>query len=129
MNAYSASLALQLPPERQAWFVGQSDRMRKEPLLGFLLTLFLGLLGAQYFYLGDYTRAIAMLLLTLSGIGVLISLPWTIVSLLTIWGECESLNDATDYWLLSWAFAGTVMPPSPRPRRVIGGLPAVVPAT
>jgi TM2 domain-containing membrane protein YozV len=131
VNPYIANLALQLTPEQRGWFEFESRRSRKDPALAFALDLILGLFGAHDFYLGDTTRGVLMLIGTLSGVGTLITIPVWFISLFGIYREAESYNDAVDYWLLSWAFAGTQIPPAPAPQRgrsgIIGGLPAVVP--
>jgi len=130
-NPYIANLVLQLSPEQRGWFEYESRRARKEPALAFALDLVLGLFGAHDFYLGDVTRGVLMLIGTMSGVGTLITFPVWFISLFTIFRDTEAYNDAVDYWLLSWAFAGTQMPPAPPPQRgrtaPIGGLPAVVP--
>jgi TM2 domain-containing membrane protein YozV len=130
-NPYIANLVLQLSPEQRGWFEYESRRSRKEPALAFALDLVLGLFGAHDFYLGDTTRGVLMLIGTMSGIGTLITFPVWFISLFTIFRDTEAYNDAVDYWLLAWAFAGTQMPPAPPPQRgrcaPIGGLPAVVP--
>jgi len=130
-NPYISNLVLQLSPEQRGWFEYESRRARKEPALSFALDLVLGLFGAHDFYLGDTTRGVLMLIGTMSGVGTLITFPVWFISLFTIFRDTESYNDAVDYWLLSWAFAGTPIPPGPAPQRgrtaPIGGLPAVVP--
>ena len=130
-NPYISNLVLQLSPQQRGWFEYESRRSRKEPALAFALDLILGLFGAHDFYLGDITRGVLMLIGTMSGIGALVTVPVWFVSLFTIFRDTEAYNDAVDYWLLSWAFAGTPIPPTPAPQRgrsstVIGGLPAVV---
>ncbi len=131
MNPYVTALTLQLSSEQRAWFDYESGRSRKEPALALALDAVLGLFGAHDFYLGDIGRGILMMIGTISGVGALITIPVWFISLFTIYRETENYNDAVDYWLLSWAFAGTQIPPGPAPTRgrsgPIGGLPAVVP--
>ncbi len=131
MNPYISNLALQLSPDQQAWFAYESRRNRKDPALAFALDLVFGLFGAHDFYLGNITRGVLMLIGTTSGVGALITVPIWLISLFGVYRDTESYNDAVDYWLLSWAFAGTQIPPAPAPQRgrtgaTIGGLPAVV---
>jgi TM2 domain-containing membrane protein YozV len=130
MNPYIAGTTLNLSPQGLAWFEMESSRYRREPALAFALALVLGMFGAHDFYLGDRCRGTWMLIGTLSGIGTIITIPLWFVSLFTVWRDCENYNDAVDYWLLSWASAGTPTPPEPPPqpkaRTPIGGLPVPV---
>jgi TM2 domain-containing membrane protein YozV len=129
MNRYVPG-TMNLTPQGLAWFEMQSNRYRREPALAFALCLVLGILGAHDFYLGDRTRGTLMLIGTLSGIGVFITLPLWLISIFTVWRDCDEYNDAVDYWLLSWAQAGTPTPPQPPPqpkaRRPIGGMPVPI---
>jgi TM2 domain-containing membrane protein YozV len=131
VNPYITNIALQLNPEQRAWFEYESRRGRKDPAFAFALDLVLGVFGAHDFYLGDTTRGVLMLIGTLTGVATLITVPVWFISLFSIYRDAENYNDALDYWLLSWAFAGTAIPPGPAPQRgrtaPIGGLPAVVP--
>lgn len=59
----------------------RSDRSAVPALL---LALVLGLLGAHRLYLGKYVTAIIVLLLTLSGSGLILTIPWVIIDMLVI---------------------------------------------
>lgn len=56
----------------------------KNKWIAFLLCFFLGGIGAHQFYAGWTKRGIAMLLLTLTLIGGLISGPWALINLIQI---------------------------------------------
>jgi TM2 domain-containing membrane protein YozV len=49
-----------------------------------LLCFFLGLAGIHRFYAGKVGSGVAMLLISLTGLGVIITLPWAIVDFITI---------------------------------------------
>ena len=51
----------------------------RDKLVAALLAFFLGIFGAHRFYLGRNGSGVVMLLLTLSAVGTLFSLPWSIV--------------------------------------------------
>jgi TM2 domain-containing membrane protein YozV len=56
----------------------------KSRLVALLLVWLLGVLGGHRFYVGKNGSAIAMLLCTLSVIGLLVSVPWMFVDFITI---------------------------------------------
>ena len=60
----------------------------KQKIVAFLLAFFLGTLGVHNFYLGKTGMGIAQLVLTITFIGALVSLPWAFVqSILIIMGK------------------------------------------
>ena len=70
-----AELAMQQPPS------GPTD---KRILPAFLLAYFLGVFGAHRFYAGRTGSALAMLLISLTGIGLLVTLIWALVDWIVI---------------------------------------------
>ncbi len=59
----------------------------------FLLGIFLGVFGAHRFYLGRTGSAIAMLILTCTLVGLIISIPWHIVDWFLIPGMVQEKTD------------------------------------
>ena len=69
-------------------------------LVAFLLAFLLGPLGVHRFYTGRIGSGVAMLLLTLTGIGLLISGIWWLIDWIVI--LCGSFRDAEDRRLTRW---------------------------
>jgi TM2 domain-containing membrane protein YozV len=67
--------------ERQAVASGRGARRGsdKSRLVAALLAFFLGVLGIHRFYLGRNGSAIVMLLLTLTAVGTVVSIPWALL--------------------------------------------------
>lgn len=57
----------------------------KDPIIGLVLGLFLGVFGADRFYKGDIGLGVAKLILTLTIFGIIISGIWAIVDLFLVW--------------------------------------------
>jgi hypothetical protein len=123
-------------PEAQATFAYEYQRYSKDSSLALMLTVFLGIVGGESYYIGNYVRGILMSLALFTGVGVLITLPMWIVRCFTIQGEVETYNDYVAYALALryGAYQNTDdadLPPAPpqppqqqaRARRPIGGLP------
>ena len=134
MTPYAQSIAYRLRPEAQATFAYEYQRYSKDPNLALVLTILLGIVGGESYYIGNYVRGVLMSLALFSGIGLLITIPLWIVRCFTIVGECENYNDYVAYALaLRYApYDAQVsdLPPAPpqsphQPRRHpnIGGLP------
>jgi len=70
----------QAQPQQQA----QVFYDKKSKVVAWILAFFFGYIGAHNFYLGFNGRGIAQLLLTLSFIGMIISVPWVCIELITI---------------------------------------------
>lgn len=120
MNPQIAMLKERLSPQQLLAHETSMLRYRKEPVVAFLLAFFLGIFGAHHFYLG-YNRAGAiMLVLTLSVVGMAVSVPWKIVNWFTVWGETADANDDLEYALLYWGAYGQQPPGA---RQTISGLP------
>jgi hypothetical protein len=140
MTPYAQMLAVQMRPEAQATFAYEYQRYSKDPTLALVLTICLGIVGGESYYLGNYARGILMSIALFTGIGVLITIPMWIVRCFTIQNECESYNDyvayclALRYWPQQAAQAGQNNPPAPpespvagaRVRPKIGGLPMTI---
>ena len=54
-----------------------------------LLCFFMGPLGAHRFYLGRKGSAIAQLLLSLTVVGLVVTLPWAFIDLFLVSGMCR----------------------------------------
>lgn len=74
-------------------------QINKSNLTAFLLCLFIGTLGAHRFYVGKKGSAIAMLLLTFSFFGFIISAIWSFVDFVII--SCGCFEDKNGF-RLSW---------------------------
>lgn len=132
MTPYAEMLMNYLPAECRPTFVYECRQYGKDPLLAFLLQIFAGLFGVADFYLGYIARGVLMALGTISGIGMLITVPIWLYRICTIWFDTEAENDALAYalayrYLAAGAQQHGVEPPPPpaRPRPNIGGLPAI----
>lgn len=134
MTPYAQSIAYHLRPEAQATFAYEYQRYSKDSNLALVLTIVLGIVGGESYYMGNYVRGILMSLALFSGIGVLITIPMWIVRCFTIAGECENYNDYVAYALAlrygAYDAQGADLPPAPpqapqQPQRRpnIGGVP------
>ena len=56
----------------------------KQKLVDFLLAFFLGPLGVHNFYLGKTGMGVTQLILTITVIGAVVSLPWAFVQMIMI---------------------------------------------
>lgn len=56
----------------------------KNKWIAFLLAFLAGTLGLHRFYVGKIGSGVAMIILTFTGIGVLISAPWALIDLIMI---------------------------------------------
>jgi hypothetical protein len=128
MTPYVQLLASYVRPECQGVFLYEYRRSAKDPALAFVLTLLLGIVGGESYYVGNWKRGLLMSLSVFTGIGLFITIPLWIVRCFTIVGECEGSNDELAYEL-AWRYydgaTATQQPPQPqpRPRPTIGGLP------
>lgn len=64
----------------------------KNPIVGLLLGLFLGVFGIDRFYRGDIGLGITKLILTLTYFGVVITFVWSIVDLFLVWKGIKEDN-------------------------------------
>lgn len=133
MTPYVQMLMQHIRPEAQAAFGYEYQRHAKDATLAMLLTILLGIIGGESYYLGNYKRGILMTLALFSGIGLFVSVPMWIARCFTVSGECDSYNDYLAYTLafryLPFDLAmDAPQPPQPAPsatpsRSPIGGLP------
>jgi TM2 domain-containing membrane protein YozV len=73
------------PQQAQPQFQQQQTYTdKKSKVVAWLLAFFLGYLGVHNFYLGFNGRGIMQLILSISFIGLIISIPWVCIELLTI---------------------------------------------
>ena len=135
MTPYAQMLAHRMRPEAQATFAYEYQRYAKDSNLALVLTIVLGIVGGESYYIGNYARGILMSIALFTGIAALITVPMWIVRCFTIQGEVETYNDYVAYALAlrygAYQDAETgEMPPAPpqppqaaRTRPNIGGLP------
>jgi TM2 domain-containing membrane protein YozV len=62
--------------------------------IAYLLWFFLGLLGAHRFYLGQVGTGVAILILSMTGIGLVASMPWTLIDAILIPDMARQRRDA-----------------------------------
>lgn len=79
------------------------QRSSKSRLVALLLAWLFGVLGGHRFYVGKNGTAIAMLLCTLSVIGLLVSVPWMFVDFITI--AVGAFRDADGRVVYNWGQA------------------------
>ena len=134
MTPYVDLLLSYVRPESQGAFVYEYRHWSKDPTLAQILTLIIGIVGGESYYMGDWKRGIWMTIAMITGIGMLISVPMWIVRCFTITNECEAYNDYLAYNLAyRYLPMGTApqppappQPPTPHQARKIGGLPMTV---
>lgn len=83
------------PPHLRA--ADESDRLI---LPAFLLAFLVGMFGVHRFYVGKTGSGIAMLVLTCTAIGCLVTVPWSIVDWIMI--VCGNFTDAEGRRLRQW---------------------------
>jgi hypothetical protein len=134
LTPYAQMLAVQMRPEAQATFAYEYQRYAKDSSLAFVLTLVLGVVGGESYYLGNYIRGILMSLALFTGVGLFVTVPMWICRCFTIQNECDAYNDCVAYSLALryWPYEARSdeRPPAPpqapqtaRVPRDIGGLP------
>ncbi|HTV93791.1 MAG TPA: hypothetical protein VMG98_13830 [Verrucomicrobiae bacterium] len=130
MTPYAQMLLAYVRPEAQGVYAYEYERYAKDAIVAQTLAIFLGIVGGEGYYLGDWKRGIWMTIALFSGVGLFISVPVWIARCFTIVGECEAYNDYLA-WCLAYRYlpAGTApQPPQPAAaangkRGPIGGLP------
>jgi hypothetical protein len=137
MTPYVQMLTRYVRPECQAVFAYEYERNAKDPTLALALTVMLGIVGGESYYLGNWRRGVLMSLALFTGIGLFITIPLWIIRCFTITGECDAYNDELAY-ALAWRYYDPAdaspeppQPPQPEARRraPIGGLPMRVTPT
>lgn len=131
MTPYVEMLLQYVRPESQGAFLYEYRRFAKDPSVALALTIALGLVGGEAYYMGEWRRGILMTLALLSGVGILISGPVWIARCFTISNECDAYNDYLAYSLAyRYLPTGTTpQPPQPahpaprQPRTGRGGVP------
>lgn len=86
-----------LSRDRQAILAFQSRK--KSIAAAYVLWVVFGLLGAHRFYLGRTGSAVVMLLLSLSMVGLIVTVFWALVDLFLIPGMTDDRNDELRYLL------------------------------
>ncbi len=56
----------------------------KKRIIAILLAFFVGLIGAHKFYLNQNGRGIMILLLTLTGVGMIVTVPWVVLDFFSL---------------------------------------------
>jgi TM2 domain-containing membrane protein YozV len=69
------------------------DANKKEAVVAYLLAFFLGLLGCHNFYLGRTGVAIAQLILTITLVGMIITIIWVLIEAFLIHGWVRDQNN------------------------------------
>lgn len=84
-----------LKPEEQLVVNSEVEKNKKNPIVAYLLAIFLGTLGIHRFYMGKVGSGVAMLLITVLtlGFGVAITGIWNIVDLFLINGWLKEDQD------------------------------------
>jgi hypothetical protein len=135
MTPYVDLLLSYIRPEAQGAFVYEYRRYSKDPSLAMILTIALGLVGGESYYMGSWKRGVWMTIALLSGIGLFISVPMWIARCFTISDECETYNDFLAYTLAYRYLPQGTAPEPPQPsqspnpnayRPTISNLPARV---
>ena len=121
MTPYAQMLAVQMRPEAQPTFAYEYQRYSKDPVLAFVLTVLLGIVGGESYYLGNYARGILMSIAMFTGIGLIVTVPMWIVRCFTIQNEVEGYNDYVAYLLACRYW------PGPTPSNVVPGPNAAQP--
>lgn len=86
-----------LSRDTQAMLTFQSRK--KSVAAAYVLWLVFGLLGAHRFYLGRSGSAVLMLLLSLSVVGLIVTVFWALFDLFLIPGMADDRNDELRYLL------------------------------
>jgi TM2 domain-containing membrane protein YozV len=79
--------------------------------IAYLLWFFLGLLGAHRFYLGQIGTGVAILILSMTGIGLVASMPWTLIDAILIPDMARQRRDALRQRFAYEAYYGYQPPP------------------
>ncbi|HEV7180324.1 MAG TPA: hypothetical protein VGN11_10635 [Candidatus Baltobacteraceae bacterium] len=133
MTPYAQMLLAHIRPESQGAYAYEYRQFAKDPSIGLILTILLGIVGGEAYYMGDYKRGILMTLGLFSGIGLFVTVPMWIARCFTISGECEAYNDYLAY-MLAFRYAPDAIDapqpphppqqaPAPGARPNIGGVP------
>jgi hypothetical protein len=115
MTPYVQLLMQYIRPESQGAFYYDFRRFAKDPNVALLLTILLGLVGGEAYYMGEWKRGILMTIAMLSGIGMMISVPVWIARCFTISSECETYNDFLAYTLAYRYLPQGTAPQPPQP--------------
>ena len=135
MTPYAHMLLAYIRPESQGAYAYEYRQYAKDPMVALVLTLVLGVIGGESYYMGNYKRGFLMTLALFTGVGLFVTVPMWIARCFTITGECETYDDYLAYMLASrYANEASATPeppqvPSPNGsgqsnvRPTIGGLP------
>ncbi len=99
MTPYAQMLLAYIRPESQGVFAYEYRQNAKDPSIALILTILLGVVGGESYYMGNFKRGILMTVALFTGMGLFVTVPMWIVRCFTITGECESYNDYLAYML------------------------------
>lgn len=132
MTPYAQMLLAHVRPETQAAYAYEYRQYAKDPSIALMLTILLGVVGGEAYYMGDAKRGILMTIALFTGVGLFVTVPMWIARCFTIAGDCEAYNDYLAYMLAYRYSPETIPAPEPpasaNSRPVIGGLPMRAPA-
>ena len=60
MTPYAQMLLAYVRPEAQGVYAYEYDRYAKDPVVALVLTIFLGIIGGEAYYMGDWKRGVWM---------------------------------------------------------------------
>ena len=131
MTPYAQMLLAYIRPESQGAFAYEYRQNAKDPSIALLLTILLGVIGGESYYMGNVKRGFLMTIALFTGVGLFITVPMWIARCFTITAECEAYNDYLAY-MLAFRYAGDAAEPPVPPqtpqqsaytRPTIGGVP------
>jgi len=129
MTPYAQMLLAQVPANAQGAFAYDYRRYAKDSAVAFILTVLLGVVGGESYYMGDYKRGILMTIALFTGVGLFVTVPMWICRCFTIMGECETYNDYLAYSLACRFYQPQAQTPEPpmqaatQARATITGVP------
>jgi hypothetical protein len=91
---------LQLPPQRAVEAPRDPDESERLVLPAFLLAFFLGVFGLHRFYVGKVGTGVVMALLSLTGVGLIVTGIWYLIDMILI--VVGSFRDAEGRRLARW---------------------------
>lgn len=96
----------QLTTQEKVLVDTQVANKAKKPVVAWLLWLFLGGFGAHRFYFGKTGTGVVMLLLTLTLLGTVITLPWLIIDAFRIQGWIHQSQEKVEQEAITQVLAG-----------------------
>ena len=97
--------------QQRAWFYAEYERARKDEVVGVLLALFLGCIGAHHFYLRRNTAGVVYLLFCWTGITAILGL----IECFFMPGRVRQYNAMQAMYISSQILGNTAAPSAPNP--------------